>query len=213
MEERILKQVQDDGGKPDAADPRLGQPAPARAARAPGRDPGRGRPGRDRRDSGARPRSPIVTPAGWPPRRPPPWRSRAASSSRPTRWSRRAGGSFPRRESEGEARAALALLSGRRHRVHSAVAVTDSGRPHPDPALDQPRRLQAALVRGDRGLSRRRRVARQGGRLCHPGPGRGPGADAVGQPFGRDGPAALRDPDPAPSRRLSPWLSGSTKRG
>ena len=33
---------------------------------------------------------------------------------------------LPKTESEDEARAALALLSGRRHRVHSAVAVTDS---------------------------------------------------------------------------------------
>jgi septum formation protein len=32
---------------------------------------------------------------------------------------------LPKAETEGEARAALALLSGRRHRVHSAVAVTD----------------------------------------------------------------------------------------
>jgi septum formation protein len=32
---------------------------------------------------------------------------------------------LPKAESEDEARAALALLSGRRHRVHSAVAVTD----------------------------------------------------------------------------------------
>ena len=34
---------------------------------------------------------------------------------------------LPKTESEDEARAALALLSGRRHRVHSAVAVTDAG--------------------------------------------------------------------------------------
>jgi septum formation protein len=33
---------------------------------------------------------------------------------------------LPKAESEDEARAALALLSGRRHRVHSAVAVTDA---------------------------------------------------------------------------------------
>jgi septum formation protein len=32
---------------------------------------------------------------------------------------------LPKAETEDEARAALALLSGRRHRVHSAVAVTD----------------------------------------------------------------------------------------
>ena len=34
---------------------------------------------------------------------------------------------LPKTESEEEARAALRLLSGRRHRVHSAVAVTDAG--------------------------------------------------------------------------------------
>jgi septum formation protein len=34
---------------------------------------------------------------------------------------------LPKTETEDEARAALALLSGRRHRVHSAVAVTDAG--------------------------------------------------------------------------------------
>jgi septum formation protein len=33
---------------------------------------------------------------------------------------------LPKAESEDEARAALTLLSGRRHRVHSAVAVTDA---------------------------------------------------------------------------------------
>jgi septum formation protein len=33
---------------------------------------------------------------------------------------------LPKTETEEEARAALALLSGRRHRVHSAVAVTDA---------------------------------------------------------------------------------------
>lgn len=34
---------------------------------------------------------------------------------------------LPKTESEDEARSALSLLSGRRHRVHSAVAVTDAG--------------------------------------------------------------------------------------
>jgi septum formation protein len=34
---------------------------------------------------------------------------------------------LPKTETEDEARASLALLSGRRHRVHSAVAVTDAG--------------------------------------------------------------------------------------
>src|SRR5688500_3232045 len=34
---------------------------------------------------------------------------------------------LPKAETEDEARAALTLLSGRRHRVHSAVAVTDPG--------------------------------------------------------------------------------------
>jgi septum formation protein len=34
---------------------------------------------------------------------------------------------LPKTENEDEARAALTLLSGRRHRVHSAVAVTDAG--------------------------------------------------------------------------------------
>jgi septum formation protein len=34
---------------------------------------------------------------------------------------------LPKTESEDEARAAILLLSGRRHRVHSAVAVTDAG--------------------------------------------------------------------------------------
>ncbi|HEU0097181.1 MAG TPA: nucleoside triphosphate pyrophosphatase [Allosphingosinicella sp.] len=33
---------------------------------------------------------------------------------------------LPKTETEGEARSALALLSGRRHRVHSAVALTDA---------------------------------------------------------------------------------------
>ena len=64
-----------------------------------------------------------------------------------------------------------------------------------------------------RRLSRQRRMARQGRRLCDPGPGRGAGPDLVGQPFGRGRPAAVRDPRAAARRRLSAWLSGSTRKG
>ena len=82
---------------------------------------------------------------------------------------------LPKTEGEAEARVALSLLSGRRHRVLSAVTLIDAeGKAR--------HRLSTSIVAfkplersGDRRLSRERRMARQGGRLCDPGPRRSPG--------------------------------------
>ena len=120
---------------------------------------------------------------------------------------------LPKAESEAEARACLALLSGRRHRVHSARHPDRRRGPRPPPAVELDRHLQAAERGRDRRLSRQRRMARQGGRLCHPGPRRGPGPRALRLLFGRDGPAPVRDARLAARRRLSAWLSGSTRKG
>ena len=184
-------------------------PAPARAARAARRDcPTPSSPPRSTRRRARASCRPLCLPDGGGEGgggRP----SRAASSSPPTRWSPRAGGSCPRprpRPRRGGADAA----------VRPPPPGPFGGRPDRRRRAAPGIRLSTSIVAfkrlsrgGDRRLSRQRRMARQGGRLCHPGPGRGAGPDAVGQPFGRDGPAALRDPRPAARRRLSrlaEWL-------
>src|SRR5262245_15811696 len=63
--------------------------------------------------------------------------------------------------------------------------------------------VQAALRRGHRGLSRLRRMARQGRRLRRPGHRRQLHRQDGRLLFQRRGPAALRDDDAAPGRGLS----------
>ena len=76
---------------------------------------------------------------------------------------------LPKAELLDEAAQCLRLLSGRNHRVHTGVClVTPNGGIPPAPGRD-PRALQAAVGRGHRGLSRLRRMARQGRRLCRAG--------------------------------------------
>ena len=191
-------------------DPRLGLPAPARAARADRHRARRGRARRYRRD---------------------PAQGRAAARTMPRRMARREGGggrrarrARPGRRHGGRGRAAAScprprtrpkrarpcpLLSGRRHRVHSAVTLIDADGTRAAPPVDLDRHLQAPVRRRARRLSRQRRMARQGRRLCHPGPRRSPGPVVSGSPFGRGRPAAVRDAGAAARRRLSrlaEWL-------
>jgi septum formation protein len=86
---------------------------------------------------------------------------------------------------EAEAEAFLSALSGRRHRVFTAVAVRRGARTW--------ERVAEARVRMKR-LSRDE-LARQGGRLFHPGAGRGLRSMDIGQLHGRRRPAAGRDGD------------------
>ena len=78
---------------------------------------------------------------------------------------------LPKAETEADARRCLALLSGRRHRVMTAVVL------HAPDGRRGERLVQSVVgfarltERADRRLPRQRRVARQGRRLCHPGPG------------------------------------------
>ena len=77
---------------------------------------------------------------------------------------------LPKCETTEEADDCLHLLSGRQHRVFTAVSlITPRGAerspPHRDAAA-----LQAAERGRNRGLSRFRGMARQGRRLCDPGP-------------------------------------------
>ena len=67
-----------------------------------------------------------------------------------------------------EAAGFLALLSGRRHRVVTAVAVR-RGERRWSRAVETAVRFRRLTRAGDRGLSRLGRVAGQGGRLRHPG--------------------------------------------
>ena len=87
------------------------------------------------------------------------------------------------------ARRCLALLSGRRHRVHGGVAVVAPG--------DDGGLLQAPDGGRDRGLSRLRRMARQGGRLCDPGLGRCVRHRSQRFLFQRRRVTLVRDPEPA----------------
>ena len=90
-----------------------------------------------------------------------------------------------------EATDMLRRLSGRTHRVLTAVAVHDGRRSRAA--------LQVSHVRfaghaggGDRGLRRQRRALRQGRRLCHPGRRRGLGGAYRRQPLRHHGAAAVR---------------------
>ena len=76
---------------------------------------------------------------------------------------------LPKAELLDEAAQCLRLLSGRNHRVYTAIClVTPNEALPPAPGRDAGA-LQAPVGRGHRGLSRLRRVARQGRRLCRAG--------------------------------------------
>ena len=110
---------------------------------------------------------------------------------------------LPKAETETQARACLTLLSGRRHRVMTAVVLRDPGRP-PRPAAGRKRRRPGAPDPGPASrLSRQRRVAGQGRRLCHPGPRRIVRPLPVGQLLQRGRPAAVRDGATAARPRLA----------
>ncbi len=110
---------------------------------------------------------------------------------------------LPKAEDEATARTCLALLSGRRHQVLSAITLIDAGRAGAQAACrDSIVTFKRLPPDRDRCLYRERRMARQGRRLCHPG--RGGRADRLdlGQPFRRRRTAALRDDGPAARRAI-----------
>ena len=72
---------------------------------------------------------------------------------------------LPKAELLDEAAQCLRLLSGRNHRVHTVGLPGDAERKLPPAPGRDARALQAAVGRGHRGLSRLRRMARQGRRL------------------------------------------------
>ena len=111
------------------------------------------------------------------------------------------------------ARGALACSPAAATASISAVTLIDGeGRARHRLATSH-RRLQAARRGGARRLSRQRRMAGQGGRLCDPGPRRGLDPPALRLLVERRRPAPLRNARLAPRRRLPAWLSGSTRRG
>ncbi len=104
-----------------------------------------------------------------------------------------AGASCPRPRPRRTRAPASTLLSGRRHRVLGGVAVgaPDGSGAH---AAGRDRgALQAARAGRDRRLHRERRMARQGRRLCHPGPRRALRRVHLRLLQQRRRPAALRD--------------------
>ena len=72
---------------------------------------------------------------------------------------------LPKADLLDEAAQCLRLLSGRNHRVHTAVCLVTPTKRSAS-GWSRPGAVQAALRRGHRGLSRLRRMARQGRRLC-----------------------------------------------
>ena len=110
--------------------------------------------------------------------------------------------SCPKAETEDEARDCLSLLSGRSHWVYSTVVLVAPGRQHVEPLCRDQGSLQAPVARGHRQLHRIGGMARQGRRLCHPGPCGGLRAHADRITFGRRRPAALRDGPPSRRRGL-----------
>ena len=110
---------------------------------------------------------------------------------------------LPKAEDEATARFCLELLSGRRHRVYGGVAlITPAGDIAIRRVVSQVQFKRLSEARAER-LSRERRVARQGRRLCNPGPCRRARAVDLGLVFERRRPAALRDRAAAGRPRLS----------
>jgi septum formation protein len=111
---------------------------------------------------------------------------------------------LPKTETEAEARACLELMSGRRHQVLSSVVLRG-----PDGALRE--RLDETVVSFKRLSTEEITAYLAGGEWQGKAGGYAiQGADRVdqGQPFGRDGPAALSCSGAAQGSRLPNWLSG-----
>ena len=90
----------------------------------------------------------------------------------PTPWSRSGGASCRRPDDAEQARACLALLSGRRHRVLTGVVLVAPGGRRAERVVESVGRLRPPDRAADRRLCRWWRVAGQGGRLRDPGAGR-----------------------------------------
>ena len=150
-------------------------------------------------------------------------RARLLTCWPPTPWSPPGGASCPRRRPRRRRARCLTLLSGRRHRVLTAVVLRAPDGRRGERLVESvvgfarltERQIDAYLASGE--------WQRQGRRLRHPGPRRGVRPLPVGQLFQRGRPAAVRDgaaccagsagrcrdgcaswPRPAPARSASP---------
>ena len=110
---------------------------------------------------------------------------------------------LPKAETEADARRCLTLLSGRRHRVMTAVVLLAPDGRRGERLVQSVVGFSRLTRAPDRDLPRERRMARQGRRLCHPGPGGGVRPLPVRQLFQRRRPAAVRDGATAARARLA----------
>ena len=110
--------------------------------------------------------------------------------------------------------ATLQLLSGRNHRVLTGICLITPDDRVRIKIVDTRVRFKRLCERGDRGLHRLARVARQGGRVCHPGPRRLLRAEAHRLLHQRGGSAAHRSGQYAAGRGLShPLQLAEARRG
>ena len=110
---------------------------------------------------------------------------------------------LPKAELLDEAAQCLRLLSGRNHRVHTAVCLVTPNEAFRQRLVETRVRFKRLSGRGHRGLSRLRRMARQGRRLRRAGHRRQLHRQDRRLLFQRRRPAALRDHDAARRRGLS----------
>ena len=127
--------------------------------------------------------------------------SRTRSSLRPTRSSRSAAGSCPRSRMRETLRACMKLLSGRRHRVLTGVALAVPGHGIRERLVETMIAMKRLIGRRNRLLREPRRMARQGRRLCAARLWRSLCPPHRRQLFQRRRPAAGRDAGAAESRR------------
>ena len=154
---------------------------------------------------------------GWRSRRPPrsPRASPTTWCSPPTRWSRSGAGSCPRSRMKRRCASAWRLLSGRRHRVLTGVALALPGggtRSRLVETMIAMKRLSAEEIDY---YAAPRRMARQGRRLCAARLWRSLCPPHRRQLFQRRRPAAGRDPPPAQERGFSTlpeWLDRARHR-
>ena len=110
---------------------------------------------------------------------------------------------LPKPEHVDEAAQCLRLLSGRGHRVYTGLTVVTPKGAFRDRLVETRVSFKHLSTQDIESLPRLGRVARQGGRLRHPGPGRRVRHQARRLLPERGGPAALRDHGHARRRGLS----------